>query len=311
MSDTIDITGLTRAVNDALVLLEDLDSDAPINSRETLPSLLEQCVTLCAAPPSEPPPARLLHHFACTGGTLISRMIAAMPNTVLLSEIDPLSPLTIPKKLAPRPFAPTDLIGNARTALRPVDRQTVLKVFEAEITALTEALTIQGMHLVLRDHAHSHYCIGHDIPERPGLREMLAPVAPRRCSAVTVRNPIHSYQSLVVNNWVHFQPATLDEYARRYIAFLDAHDGLPLFRYEEFVEDPDVVSEQICTALELPFVAGNEAMLKAVVLSGDSGRHSDRISARPPREITDSLRAGIDASQNIHKLCDRLGYDIP
>jgi hypothetical protein len=39
----------------------------------------------------ESPVVRTLHHVACSGGTLISRCLAALPGVVLLSELNPLN----------------------------------------------------------------------------------------------------------------------------------------------------------------------------------------------------------------------------
>ena len=37
------------------------------------------------------PFARAIHHFACSGGTVISKCVAAMPHVALLSEVNPLN----------------------------------------------------------------------------------------------------------------------------------------------------------------------------------------------------------------------------
>ena len=91
---------LMQTLSEALALLQehagrpDPRAYAPA---PPLPSLLEQCAAMVAAQPG-PQPYRVLHHMACTGGTLISRCLATMPNVVLLSEIDPLSAIPLPKR---------------------------------------------------------------------------------------------------------------------------------------------------------------------------------------------------------------------
>lgn len=255
-----------------------------------------------------PAPVRSLHHFACTGGTLIAKCLATQPNVVLLSEIDPLSPLAQPKKHVPQPFAPSDIIYAMRNGLRPSDEKTVLAVFGAAITELHRQLEAQGRYLILRDHAHSQFCTSAAHDQRPSLREMLLERLPVR-SAVTVRHPIDSFMSLRRNGWVHFSPATLEEYCQRYLAFLDRHEGLPVLRYEDFVEEPDAVLERLCTALELPFRAGSAELIGAVSLSGDSGRSGTTIAPRPRGAIPEDLLREAGASAGFEALCDRLGYD--
>ena len=61
------------AIDDALELLKDRPAPlAPVATGQPLPSLLEQCRDTLARGRAQQPPVRLLHHMACTGGTLIS-----------------------------------------------------------------------------------------------------------------------------------------------------------------------------------------------------------------------------------------------
>ncbi|HVZ18782.1 MAG TPA: hypothetical protein VG897_16820, partial [Terriglobales bacterium] len=165
-----DLTSVTIAVDEALQLLDAYAGDQLGGSMgESLPSLVEQCEILLSELQSQSEEAiRSLHHFACTGGTLISRCIAAMPNTVLLSEIDPLSSQY--KKLGPNKFFPTDLTHYLGNNLRPPDEDMVIGMFLAGIDSLREQLSQGGRRLVLRDHSHSQYCCVEDSRSRPSLR---------------------------------------------------------------------------------------------------------------------------------------------
>lgn len=254
-----------------------------------------------------PEPVRSLHNFACTGGTLIAKCVALMPNVTLLSEIDPLSDLMLPKKNARIPFAPSDIIYAARTALRPVDEDIIEKMFDDALSTLHRELCSRGRHLVLRDHAHSQFCTETDFDSRPTLREQLLRHHPVR-SVLTVRHPLDSYLSLQANGWMHFTPATLQDYCRRYLAFLDRYGDLSLFLYEDFTDDPEPVLQQICTKLDLAYVPGSADLLSAVTMSGDSGRKSNRIGKRPRRDVPEDLQAEAAESSNYADLCRRLGY---
>ena len=115
---------------------------------------------------------------------------------------------------------------------------------------------------------------------RPTLRNMLLRVEPVR-SVLTVRHPLDSFLSLVNNGWEDFIPFTLETYAERYALFLTAYEGQPLYRYEDFLEEPDAVLAQICVVFDLPFQKGVQELLKVVKMTGDSGRGSTRIAPRP------------------------------
>jgi len=299
---------LRRSLEEALYLLKDYAGDQLPDARliESLPSLLEQCNALCDRIP-EAEPLRAVHHMACSGGTLISKCLSVMPNVTLLSEIDPLSSLAMWTKVNGRKFAPTDVIYAARTALRPIDGETTERVFQASVTALHEALCEKGQRLVLRDHVHSHFCTQVDFARRPTVREMLTKYHPV-LSVLTVRHPLDSYLSLVRNKWVQFAPFSLDEYARRYQAFLDRHDDVQHFRYEDFVARPDSVLRELCTELALPFVAGAEDLYSLVAMSGDSGRKGNRIGTRPRLEVSEEVEGQAERSRAYARLCDNLGY---
>jgi hypothetical protein len=252
----------------------------------------------------ETPVLRTIHHFACTGGTLISRCIGAMPNTQVLSEIDPLSPLATKGS-----FTPADLVSLARLSSRPTARnEDLIEIFLAGLGALCEQDRRRGTSLVLREHSHSHLCTG-DLPvDRPPLHEILQQHY-ALLSLITVRHPLDSFLSLRQNQWVHFAPGTIEEYARRYDAFLEAHAGVEIIRYEDFLAAPAAVMRHICERLRLVFNPDFGDLFIAVKLSGDSGRKGDTIAPRPRRPIPEALQAEVLQSAAYVGLCDRLGYD--
>ena len=310
VSAAADPQPLLAAIAGALDLIRQQDMAAPstpLPPPAPLSSLLEQCRRdHQQAVLEQRTPLRTIHHLACTGGTLISKCLMAMPNTRLLSEIAPLTTILVdPTK--PR-FAPSDLIWHMKTGLRPCDRDDIIAVFLAALATLSEQCRRRGERLILRDHAHSQFCVGAEIPDYAPLHHMIAALAPVR-GVVTVRHPLESYLSLLNNRWEHHQPSGLDEYCRRYLAFLAAHEDLPRLCYEDFVADPDTVLRQICALLDLPFNPCAVEVFSLVQISGDSGRSGSLIASRPRRAIPESLRPALAESAAYHSLCAKLGYD--
>lgn len=307
MTDTSTVEQLLQTLEDAADLVKDYSGLVPeaLALQEPLPSLLQQCEALTAP---DPEPLRSVHQFACTGGTLICKLLSTMPNVTLLSEIDPLSPRQMVYGSLTKPqFRPTDLLYGARFGLRPIDDQTIIEVFRASVDALYREIDARGGHLVLRDHAHSQFCSEADWDQRPTLRELLQELGSVK-SVVTVRHPLDSFLSVDSNGWRHFQPFTLDEYAKRYNAFLKRHADAPVYRYEDFVKDPDHTLEEMCNALALPFVPYAESLLPILKMSGDSGRRSHRISTRRRREIPKDILRQAKESAAFLQLCDTMGY---
>ena len=119
---------------------------------EPLPSLLDECRALLQqADAKAPTPIRTVHHLACTGGTLIVKCLAAMPNVQVLSEVNPLSP----QALATTPaFFPTDLARLSHASSRGADQQLLLDIFLAGLEVLYRNSFDNGLRLIVRDHAH-------------------------------------------------------------------------------------------------------------------------------------------------------------
>lgn len=301
------LQALVRAVDDAVALLEDfVVATDVVPSTENPGSLLEQCLALCARiEASGPEPVRTLHHFACTGGSLISKCLAAMPNTRLLSEVDPLSRMLQPTDGQPR-FAPSDMIALVRDSARGASRELIIEMFLADLGLIHEESYRLGQRVVLRDHPHGRYCLD-SIEDRPGLRDIVATRFPV-LSVLTVRHPLDSYLALRSNGWIQHRPATLDEYSRRYMAFLDDHAGLPIVRYEDIVAAPRIAVPQLCAHLRLPYRADFIDVFDALPVTGDSGRSGAQIARRERRPVDADLQLEAARSASYRSLLQRLDY---
>jgi hypothetical protein len=300
---------LARVLDEALDLLTDYQPHpaGPAIAADPLPSLLMQCEALCAdADSAALRPVRTLHHLACTGGTLIARAVAALPNVVLLNEIYPLSRLHLTR--AGMQFHPTDILIDLHHGLRAVEDEIITDVFVSSVARLRENLGRQGRHLVIRDHAHSLFCTTADPARQPTLRQMIARDMPVT-SVVTLRHPLDSFLALDAQGWRHFTPFTLDEYCRRYLAFLVAHRDVAIVRYEDLVADPVRGLSDIAGHLDLPQDHAALDLIELVHLSGDSGRKGDAIRVRSRRPVPAEIAADARQSEAYATLCARHGYD--
>lgn len=305
------VDNLSASIDDALALLHEYRSD----SRTTVPpkppalmGLAEQCQAFCNQPDFADEPIRTIHHFACTGGTLITKCIASMPNTQVLSELDPLSSMSInPEKPV---FRPTDLIGQTQQGARGATTETRIAMFVASLEVLAQSETRAGRRLVIRDHAHSQFCTTQVPSNRPTLLEILK-TRFRTLSIVTVRDPVQSYLATRERKWVHFSPPTFDEYCSRYLQFLKRHEGVPIFRYERFVAHPSSTMREIGEALQLGCQDKFESLFDVFKLTGDSGRTGSTIGHRQPRTPDRDVSVAIATSTNFKKLSRLLGLQSP
>ena len=297
----------TDILDDALDLIEDHFRGRPVpraQSGEELSHLLGEALNRSASPPAAEP-VRIVRQFACTGGTLVCRALAAQPNVTLLSEVDPFNIDHLARR---KPgFAPTDLIRLADSRVRPLDNALKQAMFLAALKALYDASSRTGRRLILREHSHGRFCKGEDWSARPSVADVVAGEFPAR-TAVTVRHPMDSWLSLNANEWRHFEPFTLDEYATRYLAFLDDCRSAPVFKYEAFVEAPDETLTDICRRLELPMNESWQALLRVITLTGDSGRRGSVIGVRERRRPDEETLAAARKREAFQALCARLDY---
>jgi hypothetical protein len=302
----IDRSTLPRHPDQALIartlaLLGDIDlppgADGP-GDHAGLTSLLDRIDAL-ATP--DPAPIRTIHHLSCTGGTLITKCLAAMPNVLVLNEVDPLSPL--PPFESPDPlFTPTDVAALVRQGDPRVKNELLEQLFLAGMAILREEQTRIGRAVILRDHSHSHFLTGPDLPDRASLYQIVSARFPIR-SIVTVRDPIDTFLSMCERGWhKHFAPSTYDEYCRRYLAFLDCYSGLPTVAYETFVSDPSQTMKTVCGWLELDYSEHFEKLFSVFRFSGDCGRAGSDIRPRPQRNRPDALLQEAAASPHHQQL---------
>ena len=237
-----------------------------------------------------------LHHLSATGGTLISKCLAAMPNVVLLSEINPLV-----TNYGFNPFDPIQQFTRYGL-LTPAELQ---EIFLERITLIVEKCRQSEQKLIIRDHAHSDFLLAHSATKPHLLAALQAKYALK--SIITLRNPIDSWLAMLPQGW-HRQVQTFDRYCDRYLKFLDTYQDSPYFLYENFVRQPDAIMEKMCKYYGIDFAPNYKQKFSQIKLSGDSGRTSSEISPRPRRKYEQSFAEEVKRSINFHKICQRLGY---
>jgi hypothetical protein len=261
-------------------------------------SLLEKCDNVNNQYNESKPIIRIIHHFACSGGSLVSKCLSAMPNVFLLSEVHPHSDLQRYKENPE--YSPSDLAKLAFYADVPEQKKLAEKIFIEAVKVAYAHIHERGGILVLRDHSHSDYCTDGEI--RQNTVAKLLGEHFQVNSIVTLRNPIDSYLSLVSNGWVSFQPKTFDEYCNRINKFLEPFTSEQITLYENFVQKPQEVLQKICSTLQVSFDDNFEFLYRIFNITGDSGRKEKDIGLRTRRECTAEFSTEIKQSKSFKKL---------
>lgn len=252
------------------------------------------------------PIIRTVHHLSCTGGTLISKCIACMPNVALISE-------THPFVVGKTHFNPIDPIQQLFSQGLVSDKEEALKyVFRSRIEAVSHLSKLEGRVLILRDHTHSDY-LGNNAPQNFRLKSVL------NClkyefdikSVMTLRNPVDTYLSLKKNGWSN-GVKSFDEYCKRIILMLNAYKSTPHYHYEDFCLDPDAILDKICNNLDIEFDPSYKDRFFNKILTGNSGRGKEitEIKPLPHREYDEEYLSEVYASENFKIIAERQEYSF-
>lgn len=269
-------------------------------------SLLSRCAEIVNADDeTKKPVLRMIHHFACSGGSLLSKCLSSLPNVFLLSEVHPLSQNHMVGK--PR-YLPSDITSLARYARIPDVDELAEKLFIRNILETESFLSLRGGILLLREHTHIDFCLGGTIKPESTVENCLKEYFEIK-HLVTVRNPIDSYYSLVANDWLQFSPPTFDEYCKRFYNFITRYPKENIIRYEDFVRHQDKYMIEMCEILDLPFDERYSEIFDIAVMTGDSGRKSGDIEIRERRPMEESFLSEVKCSESFKLISEILNYE--
>jgi hypothetical protein len=245
---------------------------------------------------------RTIHHFACTGGTVISRCVAALPKVVLLSEVTPAGKAFLR-------FTPLDPLEQflANYPDLPVSQRQREAVFMASLQPVIDSVHAAGRRLVLRDHAHSDFVFRK--VASPSLLNVLTGAGIETRSIVTIRYPLSSYLSAIEQKFLN-QRTGFDQYCQEYLSFMKVYAGLPVFRFEDFSVSPDRMLKLIAAALDLDHDPAAVKTFYRVRLTGNSGRAATDPNIHPllMKPVSDTLRAIAMESSSFAELCTMMKY---
>jgi hypothetical protein len=249
---------------------------------------------------SEGATLRLVHHLSSSGGTIISKCLAVMPRTVLLSEIHP----TTVHRVEFFPIDPLgQLIWNYPRLAPPID--VLYEQFRSRLKPVVDVCASLDKILILRDHSHSDYLTNQEPAGR--LVAALRPAFELR-RAATIRDPIDAWLSMTASGF-DYHVKGFDDYCGRVVKFVMDHQDIRFWRYEDFIARPATVMAELCRHLEVPFDAQFVSRYNNVTLTGDSGRKPATITTLPRRQMPDGFLTTVRSSRGYGIIAERFGYD--
>ncbi len=257
----------------------------------------------------------IIHTLGGCGGTILSRCIGVLPRVALLNEINPAS-----VKLFSQ-FDPLYQDKNWLHLLGPADAARFSQMDLGNVETfrdLLEVLHIRAMeanrHLVLRDYNFVDFVGVPFTPEPPmrlALYDALPADVPTRAVAF-IRHPVGQWSSLCKHELVR-EVLTPSAFCEAYAAFLEELGSAAAYKYEDFVDRPEMELRAICGDLALPFDPSfAERFHRFDYVTGDFSRHQEQAISHPrARKLSPQILDEFRSSAAFRRILDATGYAEP
>ncbi|MBC6443976.1 MAG: hypothetical protein GDA50_00880 [Alphaproteobacteria bacterium GM202ARS2] len=250
----------------------------------------------------------LFYAYARSGGTLLNRILAAMPDNVVLSEVydslpDSEEPLAYKGIGATMPGVQSGQGSVWHQALYWYNIRLKHKDYLSALLELADICERSGRHLIVREWCAGHYLGWNHRSRHPRRNYNLfafrkLPQEKTRAFAL-VRHGADTFKSLE-SQQLRWDDWSAD-YATRYLAYArDIHKAhqkglMPLYDYAELCAQPDAFVEKLCSDMALPFDKTALSRFSYIITAcGDvahRGRHADSTTIRPlVRRVFPSLK---------------------
>jgi len=248
----------------------------------------------------------LMFSYARSGGTILNQCLGSLPNTIIMSEVNPLGGG-----------------GNGPESLRTIREQAKewygLEIRSSDFkAALQELILIASslhLHLILRDWSFVNFVEirynNYSPPNRLLLLDMFKDESEYTPFAF-VRNAIDVWLSLDASPKQNY-----DSDLRHYLVFVKSliQSRIPIYKYEDFCHDPVSTLKAICSKTGLEFSPSFSQYQTFTTLNGDTdlpefsrGIQAGKISVLKRRKITKENKALIKSNSNILEINSLLGY---
>jgi hypothetical protein len=254
---------------------------------------------------------RLIHTLGGSGSTLLSRCLAVLPGVALLSEVNPAAVKLFPS------FDPLYQDANWLHLLTNSDVERFsgmdlgqTETFRALIQVFYDRARSSNRHLVIRDYNYVEF-IGAPYTTTPPRRMLLRDALPSAIptsSIALIRHPTDQWISLSK----HLQPSDVSPraFCDAYAAFLRELGTTPVFKYEEFIANPEDQFRSMCRHLHLPFAPSfKEDFHQFDGVTGDLSRLRDQSIALPPRKsVPPEVMEEFQSADSFHFILANTGY---
>jgi hypothetical protein len=190
----------------------------------------------------------VFYSFARSGGTLINRCLASIPNNLVLSEVNPHGAVV-----------PLEIQANQWFGLIPDSQVSEFSslTYIQKIRQLSEVAEQRGQQPIIRDWPTLNFLPGvYATGFSPSMvleqAIYLSYGQIENNSIAVVRRSASVYES-ITRCFVHLRSLTVDKFGLGYLEYARAIASLPCFKLEAFCKDPKKQLGLICSALKVHF----------------------------------------------------------
>ena len=258
---------------------------------------------------------RIIHTVGGCGGTLLSRCVGVLSGVALLSEINPGS-----VKLYPQ-FDPLyqdrtwlHLLGTTEADHFSKRDLGIIENFRELVGVFHDRASAAARHLIIRDYNYIDF-VGIPFIANPPRRLTLYPALPHALSTTSValvRHPVDQWLSLSKHEHVRavLKPSVFCE---AYAAFLQEFGTKRVYKYEDFIQNPETELQAICSDLVLPFEPSFiERFHEFDCVTGDLTRLGEpAISAPKKKVLPPALIDEFRSSTSFRYILQSTGYADP
>ncbi len=247
---------------------------------------------------------RIIHHLSSSGGTVISKCLAALPSVVLAGELHPTTMTGLWN-----PYDVFQVVQTSGVGLKFTDKQLKAEFLRRMKVFLAIAERNERI-IVIRNHAHSDY-LGKHATGRLAIRDVLGDAGYELSEACTIRDPVDAWLGMIDNDFHRFL-SSFDEYCSKVEHFLSNFENTSIVRYEDFTRDPAGTLLILCERLRLKFDPAALEKFSKARLSGNSGRaaRSKKIEPLQRRPFHADFSDEVLRAEHYRHLAERFGYSF-
>ena len=272
-----------------------------------------------------------IHHACCTGGSIISQILASATNSILISEINPFQSIR-DKRIEPF-FDPTAILWHLVYNSKEISNTHKLKYFFCQLDISIEHAKGLQKNLLLRDHTHSTFNfsdkdilfmnkkLGSQFLE--AIRYFYAlkskdfdfiQIKP----IISIRHPLDSFIAARKKGWLlpycGGGEINLENYCKGILKFqnyMEQEKSAKVIRYEDICINISDCLKKTFFDLNIDYQIPSLDEINLIKVTGKSGRKTENISLRERliEDVDNELKNQIEVSKYYKEYCKLNKYN--